>query len=273
MDDIRKIHLYKNDVLNPVNRRLDLAAGPASQSNDFLTVCNDPETALLSWVIYGELFHHSHELTYLPFPRHKPLSSIIRYKWFVYCMPDVNSFDYQSFSKEEIPQFFHDMLNEDKFQQLSMDEALRGFLTTGRWRSRLETSPLYETIPDEDRKLFVSAAKHMGLKSLEFIIDGGVEKLAADLELVSKGIRQRRLENAAHKSTGELSQHLRKAVGDPWLLSPFITLYSDLGFTLWDNLTRANGDESDYDESDIADDYEARLSKLIRSPPQRENPA
>ncbi|KAK7044975.1 hypothetical protein R3P38DRAFT_184729 [Favolaschia claudopus] len=68
MDDIRRIYAYKSDVLNPLDRRLDLSAGPASQDNDFLTVCNDPETALLNWIIYGELFHHSHELSYLPLP-------------------------------------------------------------------------------------------------------------------------------------------------------------------------------------------------------------
>ncbi|KAJ7263995.1 hypothetical protein B0H12DRAFT_1102376, partial [Mycena haematopus] len=101
MDDIRRLYTYKCDVLNPLNRRLDLAAGPASRGRDFVTVCNDPETALLSWVIYGDLFHHSLELAYLPFPRHKPLSSIIRYKWFVYCMPDVNSFHYMQFLPEE----------------------------------------------------------------------------------------------------------------------------------------------------------------------------
>ncbi|KAK7044976.1 hypothetical protein R3P38DRAFT_184756 [Favolaschia claudopus] len=225
----------------PINRRLDLAAGPASQSNDFLTVCNDPETALLSWVIYGELFHHSHELTYLPFPHHKPLSSIIRYKWFVYCMPDVNSFHYQRFPKGEIPRFFHDMPNEeDRFQHGAVG-----------WKP----PPLYEAILAEDRKLFVSAAKHMGLKSLELVIDGGVERLAADLEQVSKGIRQRRLENEAHKSTGKVSlgKHLGQAIGDPWLLSPFIMLSSDLKFTLWHNLP--TDDESDDDELDLPEDF------------------
>ncbi|KAJ7175414.1 hypothetical protein C8R46DRAFT_1347158 [Mycena filopes] len=79
MDDIRRLYTYKCDVLNPLNRKLDLAAGPASGGLP-MTVCNDPETTLLSWVIYGELFHHSLELTYLPLPNHKPLSSVIRYK-------------------------------------------------------------------------------------------------------------------------------------------------------------------------------------------------
>ncbi|KAJ7213724.1 hypothetical protein B0H12DRAFT_1242252 [Mycena haematopus] len=101
MDDIRRLYTYKCDVLNPLNRRLDLTAGPASC--DFMTVCNDPETALLSWVIHGELFHHSLELAYLPFPQYKPLSSIIRYKWFVYCMPDENSFNYMKFPPEDVP--------------------------------------------------------------------------------------------------------------------------------------------------------------------------
>ncbi|KAJ7205922.1 hypothetical protein B0H12DRAFT_1160026 [Mycena haematopus] len=99
MDGIRRLYTYKHDVLDPLNRRLDLAAGPAR--SNLLTVCNDPETALLSWVIYGDLLHHSLELAYLLFPRYKPLSSIIRYKWFVYCMPDGNYFHRMQFPLEK----------------------------------------------------------------------------------------------------------------------------------------------------------------------------
>ncbi|KAJ7094062.1 hypothetical protein B0H15DRAFT_748923, partial [Mycena belliarum] len=96
MDDVRRLCIYKCDVLNVLSRRLDVVAGPATGFSS--TVCNDPETTLLSWVIYGELFHHSMELAYLPLPEHKPLSSIIRYKWFVYCLPDVCSFNYMGFA-------------------------------------------------------------------------------------------------------------------------------------------------------------------------------
>ncbi|KAJ7366686.1 hypothetical protein DFH08DRAFT_173123 [Mycena albidolilacea] len=56
MNDIRRLYVYKCDVLNPLNRRLDLEAGPSSEDNPAMTKCEDPETTLLSWVIYGSFF-------------------------------------------------------------------------------------------------------------------------------------------------------------------------------------------------------------------------
>jgi hypothetical protein len=113
MDAIRRLWVYKCDVLNPLNRRLDLTAGPSAE-DALETLCNDPETTLLSWVIYGELFHHALELAYLPLPEYKPLGSIIRYKWFVYCMPDENSFRYLGFPSDgsQTPDFFKKYVQE-----------------------------------------------------------------------------------------------------------------------------------------------------------------
>jgi hypothetical protein len=72
MDDIRRLYVYKCDVFYPLNRRLDMEAGPSGEDNPAMTVCEDPETTLLSWVMYGELFHHTLELAYLPFPSTNP---------------------------------------------------------------------------------------------------------------------------------------------------------------------------------------------------------
>ncbi|KAJ7234309.1 hypothetical protein B0H12DRAFT_162361 [Mycena haematopus] len=195
MDGIRRLYIFKCDVLNPLDRRLDLAAGPAR--SDYMTVCNDPETALLCWAIYGDLFHHSLELAYLPFPRQKPLSSIIRYKWFVYCMPDINSFRYMEFPPEDVPQWFKDYQDQDDpkedyrdtCQQLSMAEATREFLNPSEWEEELEKSPSFQTTDESLEELFISCAMHMGMKSLELLLPGGVEKLEADLERIATGIR------------------------------------------------------------------------------------
>ncbi|KAJ6466491.1 hypothetical protein C8R45DRAFT_1079695 [Mycena sanguinolenta] len=263
MDDIRRLYTYKCDVLNPLNRCLDLAAGPASDAP--WTVCNDPETALLSWAIYGELFHHSLELAYLPFPQYKPLSSLIRYKWFVYCMPDFNSFHYMKFSPNwQIPQFFKEYVqrDDDRFQQLSMSEAVQSFLNASTWKLELQKSPSFQTTSGSVQESYICRAMHMGMKSLELLVPGGVEKLKADLERIATGIHisvdeeAKKLEADESLAVDSRAEHLLKLVGDPWLFNAYPTLNADLNFTLWS-----------YWPTD--DDIDPLL-KAIRSPPQRE---
>ncbi|KAJ7164682.1 hypothetical protein C8R43DRAFT_1061882 [Mycena crocata] len=228
MDDIRRLHKYKCDVLNVLNRRLDLSAGPGSGNP--MTVCNDPETTLLSWIIYGELFHHSLELAYLPLPEHKPLSSVIRYKWFVYCMPDVNSFRYMEFG--DVPDFFkkYRQDDDDRFQQLSMSEAFRQMLAPSMWREELVASPSFLSTHPDLRDSFISCVMHMGMRSLEVLVPGGPERLKEDLARISRGV------NANNSGGSETAaSDLLKFVGDPWLWTPYPTLQSDVAFTLWSN--------------------------------------
>ncbi|KAJ7134386.1 hypothetical protein C8R44DRAFT_870029 [Mycena epipterygia] len=243
MDDIRRIYTYKCDVLNPLNRRLDVAAGPASGGH---TVCNDPETTLLSWVIYGELFHHSLELAYLPLPEYKPLSSIIRYKWFVYCMPDVNSFNYMNF--ENHPEFFKAYVQDDndRFQQLSMTEAMDGLLHPSSWKCELQESSSFQTITE----LPLSCVMHMGMKSLEVLLPGRHEGLEEDLGRIVNGIGAL-VDDSALASK---DKHLLEFVGDAWLSTAYVSLASDMAFTLW-----GLGDEADRD----------LLMAAIRSAPQK----
>ncbi|KAJ7857661.1 hypothetical protein B0H14DRAFT_686750 [Mycena olivaceomarginata] len=264
MDDIRSLYAYKCDVLNPLNRWLDLVAGPSSKDGVFGgTVCNDPETTLLSWVIYGELFHHSLELAYLPFPQHKPLSSLIRYKWFVYCMPDVHSFDYMCFHSDDIPQFFKDYVqaDDDRFQQLSMwHAATEGSLDHFQWKKDLETSPSFQTTSGASRELFTACAMHLGMKSLELLVPGGIEKLEADLERIANGIRkldgeESELQVDEVSAADARATRLLKDIGDPWLRAAYPTLQSDMAFTLW--CSGSGG-------FDVVP-----LKEAIRSPPQK----
>ncbi|KAJ6590017.1 hypothetical protein DFH09DRAFT_1140676 [Mycena vulgaris] len=246
MADIRKLYIFKSDVLNPLNRRLDLAAGPATGRPT--TVCNDPETTLLSWVIYGELFHHSLELAYLPLPRYKPLSSIIRFKWFVYCMPDENSFNYMGVAK---PQFFCDFVQEDddRYQQLSMREAQDQLLNPATWDHALQASPLFELPTSKGFPLewYISCVMHMGMKSLEILLPGGPERVREDLDRIASGI----FDVADEEEVLEF-------VGDPWLSTAHVNLLSDIRFTLWNSWEYA---EPDFDT--------AVLEKAIGAAPQK----
>ncbi|KAJ6512021.1 hypothetical protein C8R47DRAFT_1064694 [Mycena vitilis] len=278
MDDIRNLYAYKCNVINPLDRRLDFEAGPSSDDSP-MTVCNDPETALLSWVIYGELFHHSLELAYLPFPLQKPLSSIIRYKWFVYCMPDVNSFDYMGFPRDgsETPQFFKEYVQHeaDRFQQLSMNHATNEFFTHSLWnKNLLEDTPVFQAMNPALRETFTSSVMHMGLKSLEILLPGGLEKYQEDLDRIVDGIRgliarrgdtDKGKEDATEIAESHIKarlevedQHLRQLAGDPWLWTAFPTLRSDLSFTLWGSWAGENDDEP--------------LMAALRDPPQKNVP-
>ncbi|KAK7063633.1 hypothetical protein R3P38DRAFT_7174 [Favolaschia claudopus] len=265
MEDIRRLVVYKNDVLNPLDRRLDLAAGPASVGFDGYTVCDDPETTLLSWAIYGELFHHNHDLQYLPFsPEVKPLSGLIRCKWFVHCMPNINSYHAFRFTDNEMAQYYADLYPEgndsNKFydQQRSMVHATEEYLNKDLWRMQFDGSPLFQANTDEGvRESFVSCAMHIGLRSLELLVPGGVEKLAGDLEDIMRGIHQRRLENELDEN---YDKRLRVAVRDRWLPSTHITLEMDLYFAMFRSWSYVPPDDEMFDSGIIA---------AVRDPPQK----
>ncbi|KAJ7505557.1 hypothetical protein B0H11DRAFT_428707 [Mycena galericulata] len=244
MDDIRKLYTFKCDVLNPLNQRLHLSAGPGS--GQLPTVCEDPETTLLSWAIYGELFHHSLELAYLPIPSHKPLSSVTRYKWFVYCMPDVNSFDNLEFDGQ--PAFFKEFQDDkDRFQQLSMSVAIRQMLGPTLWEGKLWSTAYKEIRKPGFHDTFISSAMHMGLKSLELLAPGGPERLQEDLNRIANGISAVLIEGKKEK--------ILESINDPWLWTTYITVEQDLSFALWCSW---DGEE----------DYHP-LMKAIRSAPEK----
>ncbi|KAF7296472.1 hypothetical protein HMN09_01053700 [Mycena chlorophos] len=183
MADIRRLWRFKFEVLNPLDRKLDLAAGPSS--GKAWTVCNDPETTLVSFAIYGELFHHDHELGYLPIdatrPRPLPLSSLTRYQWFVYCVPDYNSFNHLGVREQS------HLYGGDQFQQLSMQTAMRDpMFDVDNWGSKLVESAPGPMAPvaalDYHQQLvFSQCAKHWGFRSLELLVPGGPERLADDI--------------------------------------------------------------------------------------------
>nr|GAT59675.1 predicted protein [Mycena chlorophos] len=179
--DKLRLWRFKFEILNPLDRKLDLAAGPSS--GKAWTVCNDPETTLVSFAIYGELFHHDHELGYLPIDttRPLPLSSVTRYKWFVYCVPDYNSFD-----KLGVREQTH-LYGGDRFQQLSMQTAMHDpMFELDNWGTKLIASAPGPMAPvaaldDQQALVFSHCAKHWGFRSLELLVPGGPERLADDI--------------------------------------------------------------------------------------------
>ncbi|KAF7301265.1 hypothetical protein MIND_00691300 [Mycena indigotica] len=244
MDDIRRLLRFKYAVLNPLDKQLDLSSGPGSGYG--MTICNDPETTLLTWVIYGELFHHSMELGYLSSDqlRHQPLSSVTRYKWLAYCVPDVNSFNYLNFKNQ--PNFFKDYKQEenDRFQQLSLQTAM-DFLCPQLWEDALQPTVLWKTIDPVIRETYVSCAMNLGFSSLELLVPGGPERLTAQLELIAASLSNALNVGPGLQTAGRLIQarnaELRELIEDPWWLTGFPDLDVDLSLTLWGNWSGENG--------------------------------
>ncbi|KAJ7263994.1 hypothetical protein B0H12DRAFT_1102373 [Mycena haematopus] len=111
---------------------------------------------------------------------------------------------------------------------------------------------------------------HMGMKSLELLLPGGVEKLEERLERIATGIRigdeeedelqadeSFASDSDESSSSDSKAERLKLAVGDPWLFIACPTLNYDLNFTLWGSFP---GD----DEVDVAP-----LMKAIRSRPAK----
>lgn len=90
LDDIRRLHTARHDILIPLAEEMEPMYGPPSRLNDNFTICNNVMLALTNFWIYCDLFHHNISLLYSPDPSIKPLSTRIRADWLKYCVPDQN---------------------------------------------------------------------------------------------------------------------------------------------------------------------------------------
>lgn len=233
LDDIRQTWCYKQDVLNPISREVDLCCGPSSGNP--LTVCNEPDTTLFNWIIYGDLFHHSISAIYDdPRPAIVPLSTASRYKFLVYCIPDVNCFE----NTVGFPAWFEDYkeTGEDMFQQLSLLTAMAEILGAESWRKALgrEKQQRHTYNQDTDtpvtkEDLFISSVMHLGSKSLRVLRPGGLDAVKDDILAIEAKI------DSLSKAAEVDQPTLGKSWDDPWLESLWITLKRDTMVTVFDD--------------------------------------
>ncbi|KAF8208646.1 hypothetical protein K438DRAFT_1961236 [Mycena galopus ATCC 62051] len=98
---------------------------------------------------------------------------------------------------------------------------------------------------------------HLGLKSLELRVPGGVERLAEGLARIANGINTMvDFDESSGSITDSRSERVLKVVNDPWLSTAFPTLDSDLDFT-WSGSRRGDNTEL--------------LVEAIRRPSQKEH--
>jgi hypothetical protein len=179
-------------------------------------------------------------------------------------MPDVNSFNHL----DDIPQFAKDRAQDQEgLKQLSMwQAAINGFFHRSAWAKELETSRPFHTTGGASRELFTSCVMRLGMKSLELLVPGGVEKLEADLERIANGIRKLD-EEESELQVDEVSaadaraSRLVKVIGDPWLWVAHPTLYFDLSFTLCESIATT----SNYPATGVVDDSVAVTLEFIPS--------
>ncbi|KAF2170378.1 hypothetical protein M409DRAFT_51427 [Zasmidium cellare ATCC 36951] len=247
LDDIRKTWRWKQAVLDPLSQEMDGICGRPSQPDDFLTVCEDPSLTLLMWAIYGELFHHSFSYLYSWHdPDHPtPFDSIMRFKFMVYCMPDVNAFTYMGLER---PAWFESMAKTaDRFQQLGLNHATREFLLPSLWVQAIrEVMPgVLDDNGDEGwgfeyltkDRLLVTAVSGSGVQALDLLqatrstTECKVEPpqhLVRWVHELHQKIDRLPLDES---ETGEISCGTPY---DPWLEQNWVTLPWDQQTTLWD---------------------------------------
>jgi hypothetical protein len=179
LQDIRDVWTWKEDTVFPLSKRFDVTCGPASRAEgeSHLTVCEDAELALFGWAIYGELFDHVLRLDWLE--SKAKLDSVTRFKFMIYCVPDVNSFNYMGLLA---PQWFQDLRGRgESFQQLSLMHAFYEELNHAAFEGDIwqlmdlkvprSTLDGVSSPPDPERSdkalLFVHIVMNSGRKSLE----------------------------------------------------------------------------------------------------------
>ena len=212
LGDIRVLYAAKGDLLYPLTKIVDREAGRERYrlealrkgidpcTWDGLTVCENPEIALLNYWIYCELFHHNvdHFLAQDPLQNSsQPLSNETRLRWLTYCVPDG--------ANKQQPDWSH--INE--FQQLDQTEmwTCRSFIirlgTLIEFWSPAAFNEIGEDIWGDpysrytdyasgfaERKLnlFLRMAIHLGKDSLEMLPPDRIQEFMGRLEALKQKV-------------------------------------------------------------------------------------
>jgi len=275
LQDIRNVWTWKKDTVMPLRKRFDITCGPASreEGESHLTVCEDVELALLTWVIYGELFGHVLCLDWLESTA--KLDSVARFKFMIYCVPDVNSFNYMSLQP---PQWFQDLRERgESFQQLSLMHAIHDELNhptfeADIWelmsfnydvpKSTLEgVSGPFDPETDNKTLLFLQIVMNSGRKSLEVMQLAHLARLGqkGDTEAIlawlwdTWALVEQKLNpslESKHEHDGTVLRLMHTS--DQYLERHVPSMQFDLQFSLWDNFQYALRPDALTSDSDFA---------------------
>jgi hypothetical protein len=275
LQDIRDVWTWKEDTVFPLSKRFDVTCGPASRAEgeSHLTVCEDAELALFGWAIYGELFDHVLRLDWLE--SKAKLDSVTRFKFMIYCVPDVNSFNYMGLLA---PQWFQDLRGRgESFQQLSLMHAFYEELNHAAFEGDIwqlmdlkvprSTLDGVSSPPDPERSdkalLFVHIVMNSGRKSLEVMRLAHMARLGqqSDPEALVAWLWDTwaLVEQKLSSNDGTIPRLM--CTSDRYLERHVPSIQFDLQLTLWDNLQYNLRPDALTSDSDSA----AALHKAIAS--------
>ncbi|KAJ5570432.1 uncharacterized protein N7459_009862 [Penicillium hispanicum] len=197
LDDIRRTHLARFSIINPLADKIDKMAGLQWYQtpnfwdggvSDAYTLDTEPDRAAFQIIIYGELFGKSMD-AFLDPEKNLPYFDIhTRFDYITYCVPDTACGSYPGFQVLDTgPYKLRALPAKQRPRHLAdgtyaQDQvALRHILQTGRWRrmwaaairSLLDDSESFtdEEVEDEDwrKKLYRNALQTQGLEGMQLV--------------------------------------------------------------------------------------------------------
>lgn len=206
LQDMRHLHHLKYSLLNPLTKIVDVEGGPQKVRNrgndpdDYPSgIVHHPDTALLNYWIFCELFHHSVDgiLNYSSRTpsQPQPLDLKTKRRWTAYCVPDKNN--HRNRAWEEIKGF--EQLSQaqmwftcNTFNRRKM--ALQRFFDSGELQEysadvKVRIRTYFDNNPAEQHvNLCVDVANHLGVESMKMLLPGGLYQARARLEEIKERV-------------------------------------------------------------------------------------
>ena len=188
LKEVKALYAVKGDLLYGLTRIIETEVGRESEPVPQMTVCEEPELALLNYWIYCDLFHHDIDYSYrrLPMPqRIEPLKSAIRGRWLVYCMPDPNNRSRPDHKELETFYILDQVHMWRSHLVLKRECQLAHFWMTGgiipdalEWDGQHR----YHLPGNLHQHLFINVAMALSKDSLEMLLPGEMQKFEKRLE-------------------------------------------------------------------------------------------
>ncbi|KAH8900703.1 hypothetical protein GQ53DRAFT_740653 [Thozetella sp. PMI_491] len=200
MDDIRRLHLARFSLINPLANKLDQIAGNdwyAAEDfwnggvSDAWTVDCHPQRAAFQIMIYWELFGSTLRAFFTPELNLPKFDLQTRLDFIKYCIPDwICDGGYPGFEVLPVGPYHPDAKEKEK---LPVDQvALHHILSGGRWErlwkaARAEVGPDFEG--DWRQEMWKCAFLSFGLESMEIVKDVKITSNVDKRFLVSNTIQ------------------------------------------------------------------------------------
>ncbi|KAG8881891.1 hypothetical protein FRB97_008938 [Tulasnella sp. 331] len=172
VEDLRRLHRARVDVLIPLSQEMDPICGPASRPKDAeeITVCENLILALTNFWLYCDMFHHRISASYSK-SEVKPLSNETWLAWFRWCIPDTNC------NKRDCKGQYEQL---DLKQILPEMEAKLWPILTGS-----------QTRQDPGKMWWVRCAFHTGLPALAVLKSKSADAISPEIQEVKDQIKLR----------------------------------------------------------------------------------